>query len=87
MGGGGGPTFRESTAGGEGTTLKEEGNRLYKAASYAEALRKYSQAISAAPHEGSLYGNRAACWMMVRKFERAVADCAEGLRREQGNDL
>jgi hypothetical protein len=25
------------------------------------------QAIAAAPHMGALYGNRAACWMMLKQ--------------------
>lgn len=38
--------------------LKEQGNGMYKAGNYAEALRLYSQAIGTEPSNGALYGNR-----------------------------
>ncbi len=46
-----------------------------------------AQAISAAPHMGALYGNRAACWMMLKQYTRAIDDCSEGLKLEKDGDL
>mmetsp|Transcript_2290 Transcript_2290/g.6798 ORF Transcript_2290/g.6798 Transcript_2290/m.6798 type:complete len:677 (+) Transcript_2290:1025-3055(+) len=94
VGGGGGGSGSvcsggESSGAGTGTAaaLREQGNALYKAGQYAEALRLYSQAVGAEPRNGALHGNRAACWMMLGKYERAVADCSEGLRHEAGSEL
>ena len=67
---------------GRGAALKEAGNAMYRKGQYAEALRLYTQAIGTEPGNGAYYGNRAACWLMLRKFERAANDCAEGLRQE-----
>ena len=74
-GGGGGGEAR-------GAALKERGNAAYKAGQYAEAIKLYSQAIGEAPGSGAYYGNRAAAWMMLSKYTRAVGDCAEAMRRE-----
>ena len=78
-------------SGGAGATragvLKDQGNQLYKRGQYREALRLYSQAIAAAPEVGSIYGNRAACWMMVKEYQRASNDCAEGLTHERHSEL
>ena len=61
--------------------------RTHAHAYAGEAIRLYSQAINLAPDNGAYYGNRAACWMMLSKFDRCVADCADGLRREAGSEL
>ena len=58
--------------------LKERGNVCYRNEEYQDAVRMYSQAIAAYPSNGVYYGNRAAAWMMLKEFKRAVADCAEG---------
>ena len=70
------------TAGGagRGAALKEEGNAMYRKGQYAEALRLYTQAIGAEPHSGAYYGNRAACWLMLRKFERAANGASAAVR-------
>jgi len=67
--------------------LKEQGNVAYKAKQYPGALKLYTAAISSNPTNGSLYGNRAACWMMMKEFQRAVDDCAAGLKYEQAGEL
>ena len=76
----GGADGREARA----AALKEQGNGLYKRGEYAEALRLYSQAVGTCPEAAGVYGNRAACWMMMRKYARVVDDCSEALRRDGG---
>lgn len=88
-GGSGAPTAASASGGGgsgagdaRGAALKERGNAAYKAGQYAEAIKLYSQAIGEAPSNGAYYGNRAAAWMMLSQYARAVSDCAEAMRRE-----
>jgi tetratricopeptide (TPR) repeat protein len=64
-------------------SFKKRGNDLYKSGEYQDAIRLYSQAIAALPTEGSYYGNRAACWVMLKEFKRAADDCTDGLRHEK----
>lgn len=53
---------------------KEEGNDLYKQSNYREALQRYSEAINLCPDTPAFYGNRAACYMMLGQFGRALED-------------
>jgi len=53
---------------------KEEGNALYKAKKYMEALTKYNQAIEYCPEQAALYGNRSACHMMLSQYQKAMDD-------------
>ena len=53
---------------------KEEGNQLYKAKKYVEALQKYTQAIELCPENPAYYGNRAACHMMLSQYNKALDD-------------
>lgn len=63
--------------------FKERGNAYYKSENYQEAVRFYTQAISLCPDEGAYYGNRAAAWMMIKEYRRAIADCIEGISFEK----
>jgi hypothetical protein len=47
--------------------LKEEGNRLFVAKKYSEALVKYSEAIALDGSNAVLYANRAACAFNLNK--------------------
>ena len=53
---------------------KEEGNQLYKAKKYQEAIAKYSCAIELCPENPAYYGNRAACQMMLYQYNKALED-------------
>ena len=53
---------------------KEEGNQLYKAKKYQEAIAKYSCAIELCPENPAYYGNRAACQMMLSQYNKALED-------------
>jgi hypothetical protein len=35
------------------------------------------------PTEGAFYGNRAAGWIMLKEFKKAVDDCVTGLKLEK----
>ena len=67
--------------------LKEEGNKLYKAKNYNRAISKYSDGVACRVSQMganselqlALLGNRAACYMMVSKFEEALSDCEAAL--------
>jgi len=60
---------------------KEEGNKLYAAKDYKEAIKLYSEAIALDPDCAAYYGNRAAAHMMNKAFKAAIEDarCATKL--------
>jgi stress-induced-phosphoprotein 1 len=66
-----------------GEMLKARGNQQYQSGEYQDAIRFYSQAIGACPDEGVYYGNRAACWMMLKEYQQAINDCNQGLALEK----
>lgn len=80
-----GPATTSSSASAAGTAaaLKEKGNACYKSGNYSGAIQHYTHAIKEEPENGLYYGNRAACWMMLKKYERAVKDCSTGLSKER----
>ncbi|XP_067934416.1 dnaJ homolog subfamily C member 7-like isoform X1 [Watersipora subatra] len=57
-------------------SLKQNGNELYKQKKYMEALEMYSQAIRLLPC-AAYYGNRSATYMMLNKYNDALADAQE----------
>ena len=62
--------------------LKEEGNDAFKAGDYAEALAKYTQAITITDKESDrcLYlKNRAAVNLKTENFQAVVSDCTEAV--------
>jgi tetratricopeptide (TPR) repeat protein len=83
--------------------LKGRAAGFYKAGQYAQALRRYSEAINcfkspagvsgasaalqvqAKSAQAQLYSNRAACWLMMQKWEHAADDCGSGLRLDPMN--
>lgn len=66
----------------ESLNLKEEGNKLFSASKYNEAIEKYSMAISLKDLPDNdqlvLFKNRAACFLKLEKFSEAVVDCSKG---------
>ena len=67
---------------GETRVLKEEGNNLFKSGKYAEASSKYTEAIdkSSTGSNGNdemviLRRNRAACFLKMKQYDEAIADC------------
>lgn len=53
---------------------KESGNHLYKYKNYKGALAMYDEAIKLCPENASYYGNRAACYMMLGTYKKALED-------------
>ena len=81
------PSSTPSSGAARAQALKEQGNEAYKKGQYPGALKLYTAAISTAPSNGALYGNRAACWMMLKEYQRAVDDCTAGLKYEEAGEL
>ncbi len=53
---------------------KAEGNALYGKKDYLLAAKKYDLAIALEPNNAIYVCNRAACWLMVNNYEKAVND-------------
>ncbi|KAL3629752.1 hypothetical protein CASFOL_026974 [Castilleja foliolosa] len=65
---------------------KLEGNSLFKAGQFEEALSKYEIAIQVAPDDPSsneirsiCHGNRAACFSKLGKHEETIKECTKAL--------
>jgi stress-induced-phosphoprotein 1 len=70
--------------------LKDEGNELFKAAKFEEAIRKYSAALDATPDKSSalaasIYNNRAACHQQLSNFTAVVDDTTMVLETDPKN--
>lgn len=61
--------------------LKERGNQEVARKAYSAAADLYSAAITADPFNTSALNNRALAWLKLQRFDAAVADCGEVLRR------
>lgn len=59
---------------------KAEGNELYKAKNYRQALELYTQAIELCPDCAAYYSNRSACLMMLGRYADALVDAREAVR-------
>mmetsp|Transcript_29956 Transcript_29956/g.41404 ORF Transcript_29956/g.41404 Transcript_29956/m.41404 type:complete len:491 (+) Transcript_29956:85-1557(+) len=60
--------------------MKEEGNGHYQRKEYAEAISCYTDAIIlSGENDASLFGNRAAAYMMTEDFNAALDDCKRAL--------
>ncbi|KAG9408118.1 hypothetical protein AC1031_021357 [Aphanomyces cochlioides] len=64
--------------------LKEQGNDLFKAASFEKAIEVYTEAINAcekddSPVAISCYNNRAACHQQLSNFSAVIRDCSHVL--------
>ena len=54
---------------------KEEGNKLFKAGKYVEAIDEYTEAIKRNPKEHVLYSNRATAYCKVMRWGAAMDEC------------
>ncbi|XP_071447719.1 dnaJ homolog subfamily C member 7 [Hetaerina americana] len=58
---------------------KENGNEFYKSQNYKKALSYYTEAIDICPENASYYGNRSACYMMLRQYQNALDDARKSI--------
>ncbi|KAF0700163.1 Aste57867_9291 [Aphanomyces stellatus] len=70
--------------------LKEQGNDLFKAASFEKAIEVYTEAINACEKDDSAvaiscYNNRAACHQQLSNFSAVIRDCSHVLEYEPEN--
>ncbi|PVD37459.1 hypothetical protein C0Q70_00049 [Pomacea canaliculata] len=59
--------------------LKNQGNRLFAARKYEDAIQCYTKAITKNPATPTYYTNRALCYLKLRSWELAVQDCHHAL--------
>jgi len=62
-----------------GVQAKEEGNALFKAGKFPEAVAKYSEAIKRAPEEAAYYTNRATAYTKLLAYPEAFKDLDKAL--------
>jgi len=62
-----------------GKEAKEKGNELFKSGKFPESIVAYSDAVKRDPVNPVYYGNRAAAYMKVADFGRAMEDCNKSL--------
>jgi stress-induced-phosphoprotein 1 len=74
--------------------LKEEGNALFKASQFEEAIAVYTKAIDLMPHEYgkplnpiavSCYNNRAACYQQLGFYKKVTEDCSVVIEADPKN--
>ncbi|KAI9216172.1 hypothetical protein BC828DRAFT_409729 [Blastocladiella britannica] len=59
--------------------LKNQGNELYKATKFEEAITYYSQAIELQPSSAVFWCNRAACYANLNDSPKVIDDCTKAL--------
>lgn len=59
--------------------LKEQGNRLFTARNYDDAIGCYTKAIVKNPSTSTYYTNRALCYLKLKKWPLAIQDCQHAL--------
>ena len=68
--------------------FKEKGNSAFKANRNEEAVKHYTAGIDLDPYNktisSTLYANRAACYLKLKQYSEAVADCNKALELNDG---
>ncbi|ETM01303.1 hypothetical protein L917_02093 [Phytophthora nicotianae] len=67
--------------------LKLIGNDYFKEGDYTEAIEAYSQGLVVAPNQAVLYGNRARCYLRLKKFSRAREDAENALEADNYKNI
>lgn len=66
---------KQQKAEAQAEALKNQGTAAYKSKSYTQAVEHYTAAISALPTYVSAIFNRAAAYMALKQFSKALEDC------------
>ena len=61
---------------------REEGNKLFKAADFAGAVKAYTEMIKRAPEDPRGYSNRAAALQKLISLPEAVKDCDMAIKKD-----
>ncbi|EDO38045.1 predicted protein [Nematostella vectensis] len=61
------------------TELKEQGNRLFGAKQFDDAIQCYTKAILKNPTVPTYFTNRALCHLKLKKWGQVVSDCRQAL--------
>ncbi|ORX83879.1 TPR-like protein [Anaeromyces robustus] len=63
---------------------KSDGTKAYKNKEYKKAIDLYTKAINNSPFKNSIYyNNRAAAYMMITKYEKAINDATEAIKNDR----
>lgn len=62
---------------------KNKGNEFYKLGDYRQALDFYTKAIELAPKNASYYANRAAAYMMLKKYKESIEDAKLAVKQDE----
>ena len=62
------------------STLKDEGNQLFKEGKYAEACEKYTEALKRDPNNSVIYSNRSVTHIKLKNYEHALSDSQECIK-------
>lgn len=63
----------------QSTELKEQGNKLFTARKFEDAVSCYSKAIILNPQMPTYFTNRALCYLKLHQWELACQDCRRAL--------
>lgn len=65
------------------TDLKEQGNQLFLAHCFEDAISCYSKAIIKNPEVTVFFTNRALCYLQIKQWEKAAQDCRKALELDR----
>ncbi|KAK7112735.1 E3 ubiquitin-protein ligase CHIP-like [Littorina saxatilis] len=63
--------------------LKNQGNRLFAARKFEDAIHCYTKAIMKNPNTATYFTNRALCYLKLRNWELASQDCHRALELDR----
>ncbi|CAD8047804.1 unnamed protein product [Paramecium primaurelia] len=64
---------------------KNKGNDYFKRGLYSNAAEEYEKAIELFANEPNYYGNRAACFLQMKKYNKCLKDCEKALSLDINN--